>query len=116
MPWKLTVLGRTFNTEDLTVGEAETLEDDLGCSWLMISPRASIKHYRALAAVFLAREMTFEAANEKVRALPLNDLGDIEKVEDSRPTLYEDGVPKAGGGPPTSGSSPATGNSGGPRT
>lgn len=116
MPWQISVFDRTLNTEDLTVGEAEQLEEDLGCSWLIINPRVSIRHFRAVVSILLAREMPLDVATEKVRALGIADVGDIEKVEDSRPTMWEDGHPKAEGGRPTPGSSPASDGSSGPLT
>lgn len=117
MPYKLTVLGRTFNTEDLTVGEVEKLEEELNVSWLMLNPILSVRHGRAIAATFLAREMGMETANEKVRAVSITEMADgVEKVPDSRPTMYEDGLPKAEAAQSTPGSSSASDGSGGPQT
>lgn len=114
MPYKLTVLGRTFNTEDLTVGEAEQLEAELNVSWLMMNPKISIGHCRAIIAKFLAREMSPEAANEKIRAVTVPEMAaGIEHVEDSKPTIYEDGIPKATGGAQINGSSGAPNDSAG---
>ncbi len=109
MPYLLKVFDREFSTEDLTVGEAETLEKELEVSWLLINPQVSIRHCRAVVAVFLAREMGWDAANEKIRAVNLNEMADgIEKVGDTRPTLWENGVPKAAGGPSTESSPSAS--------
>lgn len=117
MPYKLSVFGRELNTEDLTVGEVEQLEVELEVSWLLLNPQVSIRHCRAIVATFLAREMSAEAANEKIRAVPIPEMAaGIEKVPDSRPTMWEDGAPKAAGGAPTGGSSPASDGSDGPQT
>lgn len=116
MAYKITAFGQSWNTEDLTVAEAEQLESELGCSYLLINPLVIIKHYRAVLSLFLAREMAPETAREKVEAQTIGTMGEVTKVDENLPTMYEDGAPKVGGGEPTGGLSPATDGSGGPQT
>lgn len=106
MPWQISEFGQTWTTEELTVAEAETLEEEFGCSWLNINPFVSIRHFRAVLVTFLSRTMDRAAATEKVRALEIRDLAEhIVNVEDNRPVMWEDGSPKAEGSALTDGSS-----------
>lgn len=107
MGYRITAFGQSWDTEDLTIAEAEVLESDLGCSYLLLNPLVVIGHYRAVLAIFLAREMDPDTARQKVEGQTIRTMGEVTKVDDSIPDYFEDGLPKAEGGPPTDGSSPA---------
>lgn len=119
MPFKVTLPGDggTFVTDDLTVGEAEWIEQQTGGTWLTLNPVRSAGDWRAVVAAYLMRGMDEDAAVKQARSYALRDVtGGIELVDDDRPTEHEDGIPKAAGGGSTSGSSGRGKRSGGRRT
>lgn len=107
MPFIIDIDGRSFNMDDLTVGDALAIEEVTAESWLRIDPVQSGKHFKAVAVHFLSREMTADEARAKVDAIPLKDiLNHIRWDEEGDlPLEYEDNLPKAEDDPLTDGSS-----------
>jgi hypothetical protein len=91
--FKVTVDGKSYITEDLTLGEVEQIEDKTGMSWYAIDFRTAAQCV-AIMAAFLARDMGQEAAEAKVRAITVKAaLDSVERVTESLPDTYQDGVP-----------------------
>jgi hypothetical protein len=117
MPFQVTFGGRSWRTDDLTLDEAIAIEKVSGRSWMQINPFVSAEDCKAVMVAFLAREMDSSAAEAKVGALSLREVLDsVDLVKDDLPEVYQDGLPKAGGGPSTTGSSGEPAGSDGPLT
>lgn len=113
----MTVEGRVFRTDDLTLAEAAEIEKATDTSWLRLNPFGSANHCLAILTAFLARDRGQEEAAKIISAMPVGDALDcLELVEDDKPTSYTDGLPKAEGAPETSGSSGAPSDSDGLQT
>ena len=95
MLYKVSVDGKTWNTEDLTLDEAIAVEEETGESWLFLNPIRSAKHAKAILARFLAREHGLDAARDRVGAMSVTEVLDcVDKADaDDRPTEHRDGVP-----------------------
>lgn len=102
MPYRITVEGVTFDTDDLTLDEAIAIEQATGVPWTSINPLRSGEHCKLVIAAYLARTRGQEVAAKTVGAMTLREVLEAVKwVEDDLPTEYEDGLPKAGDGPAT---------------
>lgn len=106
MPFEITIDGHAYRTDDLTVAEAEELEDECGQTWLQLNPIRSAKEFRATAALFLRRTRTPEVAAKEAAALTVKAAQEnVRWVEDNLPTEFSDGIPKEEGSPSTTTSS-----------
>lgn len=106
MPFEISLAGEKFRTDELTVEEFMTIERDTGRTWWELNPVRSAPEFRAVAVAFLSRTRSKEDALKIVSALTINDVVAATKlVRDDLPDVYEDGIPKAEGGPLTPSSS-----------
>ncbi len=105
MPVVVTVDGRQFSVDDLTLDEAVEIEKVCGVTWLNINPFRSAEQCRAIISMFLRRDLGPEEAAKRVGALSVGDaLDSIKSVDgDDLPDTFVDGVPKAGAEPATTG-------------
>ncbi len=91
-----------YHVGDLTLAEAETVEETLSIGWGQLAPVARAKHRLALMAVFLRRD---HSEDEVAKILGTLTLYETEKmwrvVELDLPDSYENGIPLAGGEPST---------------
>lgn len=94
MPYKVTVDGKSWLTEDLTLDEAIEVEKETGESWLYLNPIRSAKHAKAIIARFLARDTDIDQARARVGSMSVTDvLGCVDNADDDRPAEHKDGVP-----------------------
>ena len=94
MPFKLTVDGTDFLTDDLTLGECEVVEELTGAGWGALNPLGSAKQCRVLVQVFLTRTISAKEAEEKARGLTVRQLmRNVDWVEEDLPAVYENGIP-----------------------
>jgi hypothetical protein len=113
MPFELILDGHTYNTDELSVAEAVELEKALGKTWGQLNPLKSAEEFQAFAAICLRRDHPAEQAAKIAAELPLGEaLSAGRWISDDRPTEYEDGFPKAEGGPSTTTSSTSRGRRG----
>lgn len=99
MRWVLTFDGQVYREADLTIDEAERMENATNTTWRLINPLRSAHHAKAiLSTLLVTREgMTLEAATAKVGALKVTDYLDLLSEEDDDadlPTQFEDGFPQ----------------------
>lgn len=120
MPFLVNVRGEDFNTDDLTLGEAERVEAYTGESWLTLNPLRTAKHCTAVMLVVLLRKGVAEdEALKEIQAIPLTKALDFVKyVDPDLPWEYANGMPdpKAEAAPSTSGSFGAGEPTSGPPT
>jgi hypothetical protein len=98
--------------EDLPLEVLERIEAESGETWptILFAPGSKAKMARVVYTV------ACEHMGAEVKQITAKDIlsGDLfEMVEDDRPTLYEDGIPKAADEESTSGSSGASDSSAG---
>lgn len=104
MAIEVTVDGKTWRTDDLTLDEAVEIEQACGVSWININPYRDAKQCRAIIVAFLTRERGAEEAAKLAGAMSLADtLEAIRVADDDMPTEFEDGIPKAEAGTATTG-------------
>jgi len=117
MGFALTIDGRVYTTDSLSIDESEQLEKECGKSWLELNPIRTSTEFRATVRVLLTRDHT-PADIERILAdfTVKSAMAAVEWVDDDLPTVFEDGLPKAEGGPSTttSSGSPAHPGSGHP--
>jgi hypothetical protein len=120
MPFELTLDGRKYNTDDLSLADAVELETMLGKTWRELNPLGSAAEFQGFAELCLRRDHPKDQAAKIATEMSLGDaLAAARWVGDDLPVTYEDGFPdpKAEGGSSTTTSStspdPPTG---GPRT
>jgi hypothetical protein len=114
MPFRVSFGGQNWRTDDLTLDEAIKVEEVTGRSWMEINPFRSAQDCKAIVVAFLSREMDAKAAEAKVGGLSLREVLDsVDVVKEDLPDLYQDGIPKEGDGPSTTGSSGEPGGSDG---
>jgi hypothetical protein len=102
MPYRVTVDGEAFLTDDLTIDEAIAVEKATGTSWVFINPLRSADDCKAIMVAFLSRSKPRPEAEGIVGSLTIRDvLKAVERVDDDLPTEYEDGLPKAEAGTST---------------
>jgi hypothetical protein len=97
--WVLTFDGQVYREADLTIDEAERIENATKMTWRSINPYISAKCARAILETFLVtREgLSADAASVKAGAVKVNDyIGMISAEDDDAdlPTQYEDGFPQ----------------------
>jgi hypothetical protein len=96
VPFKVTVAGEDFLTDDLTLDEAIAVEKATNTSWRFIDPLRSAGDCKAIMVAFLSRTRGKDDAEKFVGALNLRTLlSSVTFVEDDRPDEFEDGLPKA---------------------
>jgi hypothetical protein len=102
VPYRVTVDGESFLTDDLTIDEAIAVEKATGTSWVYINPLRSADDCKAIMVAFLSRSRPKAEAEAAAGALTIRDvLKAVEQVPDDLPTEYEDGLPKAEAGTST---------------
>jgi len=118
VPFIVTFDEQEFSTDDLTLEEAEAIETALGITWFEMNPARSAAQCRVVTAVFLARTADETEAAKRAAAVTVGQARKMVRWEkDDLPDTYEDGLPKAEGGPGTGGSSSSPARRGrGPRT
>lgn len=110
MPFEITIDGKAFRTDDLTIAEAEQLEEECGQTWLTLNPIRSAKEYRATAALFLRRTRDPDVAAKEAAAITVKEAQDGTRwVDDNLPVEFADGLPKVEGSPSTTTSSVSPG-------
>lgn len=106
MPFEISLDGRTYSTDDLTVAEAVELEKMLSRSWRELHPAGSAQEFQAFATVCLRRDHPGEQAAKIAAEVPLGAaLAAVTWKESDLPDTFEDGHPKAEGGSSTTTSS-----------
>lgn len=94
MPFELTLDGRVYRTDSLTLAEAEQLEAEVGKSWLELNPIKSAKEFRVIATRFLIRDLNPDKAQAIVAELTLGTaMQSVKWVDDDLPDTYDDGIP-----------------------
>lgn len=104
MAFQVTLEGKAYSTDSLTLGEAEVLEAECGRTWLELNPVRSSKEFRATARVFLHRDYAPGDVDRIVNGFTIKmAMGAVVWVDDDLPRVFEDGMPdpKAEGGPST---------------
>lgn len=117
MSWTVTWEDHTYRETDLTIAEAEKIVEMTGESWLTIHPLRSPRHLAVIIAVLGERQgCDYHATLAKVRAMPVAEALELQGEEDADdlPYEYAGGLPLAGGGPGTAGSSGAPNDTDGP--
>jgi hypothetical protein len=104
--WVLTFDGQVYREADLTIDEAERIEDATSSTWRAINPLRSAKHARAILETFLVSRagMTAEDARSKVGALTVDEFGaclTFEEDDADLPAQYVDGFPQKAAGSST---------------
>ena len=106
MPFELTIDGRVYSTDTLSLEESSRLEKECERNWLELNPCRSSTEFRETVRVFLARD--YNAADiERILAnfTVKSAMAAVDWVDDDLPTVFEDGLPKWEGGPSTTTSS-----------
>lgn len=108
--------GGQVRLADLPLEVLDGLETETGRRWteLLMSPAATAKSALAVYAA-ACRENGSEPEKLTPRRLIAEDQSVFEMVDEDMPTVFEDGLPKAGDEAPTSGSSGAPSDGAGPR-
>ena len=118
MEFAVNTPGGQVRLTDLPLEVLDRLETETGRRWtdLILSPAYTAKSaMKVYAAACDYSGSTPEPLTPR-RLIEADGKGSIfEMVEDDLPTVFEDGIPKAGDGTSTSGSSGAPSDSGGPR-
>lgn len=100
--WTLTFEGRKHRENDLTIGQAERIEDMTGETWLRIVPLRSAKHARSILVVMHADAVgeSDDVVAARVKALKMSDFLKMYGTEDDDvPAMYTDGNPPAADAP-----------------
>ena len=106
MPFELTLDGKVYNTDILSVSEAVELEKMIGRPWTQLNPLGSAEEFQAFATVCLSHDHPADQAAKIAADLPLGvALSAARWVPDDLPDGFEDGLPKAEAGPSTTTSS-----------
>ncbi len=96
--WQLVYQGETYHESALTMAEAETIEEFLGLSWLMINPVRSARQARGILAVLHAartgrsRDEVFAEIGELTTEQFV--VGCLSFVDDDIPGSFTDGFPQ----------------------
>jgi hypothetical protein len=102
VPFEIIIDGHAYRTDDLTIEEAEQLEDECDQTWLTLNPMRSAKEYRATVALFLRRTRTPDVAAKEAAVISVKVAQEnMRWVDDNLPTEFGDGIPKEGGSPST---------------
>lgn len=118
MGWEIHWEGEAIREDDLTLAEIDQICDLANIPWVTLHPLRQPKHLRAIVAVLKAREgADARRTFDELGAMRGGDaLAAIREADDDLPEVYENGLPKAGDGPETTGSSGAPSPSAGPPT
>lgn len=118
MGWQIAWEGEAVAEGDLTLDEIDTICDLANIAWVELHPLRRPKHLRAIVAVLKARSgaNARDVFNELGSMKGGDALARINETPDDLPTMYENGLPKAGDGPATTGSSGAPSSTAGPPT
>lgn len=95
--WRLSFAGEVYRERELTIAQAEDIEDFLGMSWLQINPWRSAKQARGILAV-LHEARTGTARDEVYAELGTITVTDFMQShmgieDDDLPDSYQDGNP-----------------------
>lgn len=97
MAWKFEFEGATYSERDLTIADAERIEELCATTWMFIAPTRSAKHARTILSVLVAASTgeAEDAVVERIKAMKVRDLlASIGHEEaDDLPTMYVDGNP-----------------------
>lgn len=106
MPWAVNTPGGQVRLMDLPLEVLGQIEVDTGTKWtdVLMAPAGSIK---CALAVYAAACAQTESDPEQLTAARFVEDEVFTRVADDLPETYKDGLPKAEGEPPTSGSSGA---------
>jgi len=106
VPFELTIDGRVYSTNSLTLDESTLLEKECGKNWLELNPIRSSTEFRETVRVFLTRDHNPGDVERILANFTIQSaMAAVEWVDDDLPTVFEDGLPKAEGGPSTTTSS-----------
>lgn len=102
--WKLTLGDVEIREGDLTLGQAERIEELTGESWRFLNPLRSAKHAVAIASVFIAdrEQISVDDARTKVSAANMTAVIESYEVYDDIAQEFVDGIPTEGEGSTTS--------------
>jgi hypothetical protein len=99
--WKFTVFDETFREAELTLGQAERVEDLLGKNWSEVHPLRSAKAARRLAAVMYADRTGISVEDSLTKLGEVRQVQFLEEVDlndsDDLPTVMEEGNPHSAG-------------------
>jgi hypothetical protein len=105
MGWALHYGGDVYREGDITIGQAERIEDLIGVTWLQLNVLRSAKHAKATLAVMVADRTGrgYDEVAAEVAALSTNTYAsEIFQIEpDDMPSEYLDGNPPVGAAPST---------------
>ncbi len=108
MPWKFVHDGKTYSERDLTLGQAERIEEILDTNWGQIHPIRTAKHAVVIAAVMASDALgrDYDSVVGEVRGSNMLEFIDEvgTEVEDT-PDIYTDGNPPEAVETPTARSS-----------
>lgn len=106
MPFRVSVEGESYLTDDLTLDEAIAIEAATGHSWVDVNPFRSAEDCKAIMVAFLARTAGADEARRRVGALSLKAvMSSVDVVPDDLPDAFEGGLPLAEAAPSTAGPS-----------
>lgn len=104
MSYRVTVDGRSWLTDELTLDEACAIEEELGLSWHSMEPINSAKHAKAIIARLMthvanpAECPTLDAAKRRVGCMTITEV--LECISLDAPAKADEGeAPKAEGEP-----------------
>lgn len=106
MAWVLTFDGQVYREADLTIDEAERIENITQTTWRSINPIRSAKHARAILETFLVTRagLAPDVAAKTVGDIKVNDYLDLlshEEEDADLPTQFEEGFPQSAAGTST---------------
>ena len=97
MPFALHYGGDVYREADITVAQAEHIEDLIGVGWTRLNVLHHAKHARATLAVMVADRTgrSFDEVSKEIGAMTANDYAtNVFRVEaDDMPTEFVDGNP-----------------------
>lgn len=100
MAWKLTYDGEVYREVDLTLAQAEAIEEKTGTTWRVLNPLHSAKHAKVVLAVCLSERkgLDYGVAEKIAAALKIDEFLEMYEVDnvDDLPSEYDDGIPRAG--------------------
>lgn len=98
----VTVEGRTYSIEDLTLAEANAIDQATGETWGWRNPLSSPTKAVTILELLLARTLGKEEAKAKAEAMTITEAFDaFDVVDDDLPDTFVDGIPKAEDAPTT---------------
>lgn len=104
MGWVLTLDDFVLRDGELTIADAERLEDETSTNWRYIDPLRSAKHAAACLRVGYEKAgLSKDEAAAKTAALSIDAFTDMYSLEDKDdlPTEYTDGFPQPAAGTST---------------